>query len=75
MGKLWAAALLCAALGWGLKYLTGSLHPLFLAATVLLPYGLLYFAATYLLHVPEARSVLGRFQRPLARVFRRGANK
>jgi putative peptidoglycan lipid II flippase len=75
MLKLWAAALLCAAAGWGLKYLTATLHPVFLAATVLLPYGLLYFAATYVMRVPEARSVLDKFRRPLARVLGRGANR
>ena len=72
MSKLWLAALPCAAAGWGLKLLTDSLHPIFLAATVLLPYGLLYFAATYLLRVPESRSVLDKFRRPLARLLRRG---
>ena len=75
MSKLWLAAVPCAAVGWGLKFLTGALHPVFLAATVLLPYGLLYFAATYLLHIPESRAVLDRFRRPFARLLRRGTNK
>jgi hypothetical protein len=75
MSKLWLAALPCAAVGWGLKILTAARHPVFLAATVLLPYGLLYFAATYLLRVPESRSVLDKFRRPLARLLRRGTNK
>ncbi|HEY9285453.1 MAG TPA: murein biosynthesis integral membrane protein MurJ [Pyrinomonadaceae bacterium] len=67
--KLFAAALVCAAVGWGLKLLSAPLHPIFLAATVLLPYGLLYFAATSVLKVPESRAVVGRF----LRVFRRGS--
>ncbi|MCA1613187.1 MAG: oligosaccharide flippase family protein, partial [Acidobacteria bacterium] len=75
MSRLWLAALACAAAGWGLKLLTGALHPVFLAATVLLPYGLLYFAATYLLRVPESRAVLERFRRPVGRLLRRGAKK
>ena len=66
--KLFAAATACAAVGWGLKLLTAPLlHPIFLAATVLLPFGLLYFAATSVLKVPESRAVVGRFLRPLRR--------
>jgi putative peptidoglycan lipid II flippase len=65
--KLFAAAAACAALGWGLKLLSAPLHPIFFAATVLLPYGLLYFAATTLLKVPEARAVVNRFVRPFSR--------
>ncbi|HLL75324.1 MAG TPA: murein biosynthesis integral membrane protein MurJ [Pyrinomonadaceae bacterium] len=66
--KLFAAAFACAAVGWGLKLLSAPLHPIFYAATVLLPYGLLYFAATLLLKVPESRAVVGRFLRPLGRL-------
>jgi putative peptidoglycan lipid II flippase len=65
--KLFAAALLCAAAGWGLKLLSAPLHPIFLAATVLLPYGLLYFAVTTLLKVPEADAVVGRVLRRFRR--------
>jgi putative peptidoglycan lipid II flippase len=67
--KLFAAATACAAVGWGLKLLSAPLHPIFFALTVLLPYGLLYFAATSALKVPESRALVGRFLRP----FRRGA--
>ena len=70
--KLFAAALLCAAVGWGLKLLSAPLHPIFFAATVLLPYGLLYFAATSLLRVPESRALMGRLLRPFGR--RPGSN-
>jgi putative peptidoglycan lipid II flippase len=65
--KLFAAAFACAAVGWGLKLLSAPLHPIFFAATVLLPYGLLYFAATTLLKVPESRAVTGRFLRIFGR--------
>lgn len=65
--KLWVAALASAAVGWGLKLLLGAVHPIILAALVLAPYGLLYFAATSLWGLPEARSVVGRFTRVLGR--------
>jgi putative peptidoglycan lipid II flippase len=70
--KLFGAALACAAVGWGLKLLSAAIPPVLLAATVLLPYGLLYFAATHLLGVPEAATLFGRFLRPLRRLLGRG---
>ncbi|HEU4597443.1 MAG TPA: murein biosynthesis integral membrane protein MurJ [Pyrinomonadaceae bacterium] len=65
VSKLWAAAILSAAVGWGLKLLVGGLHPIIVAALVLTPYGLLYFALTSLWGLPEARAVVGRFTRVL----------
>ncbi|MET0645241.1 MAG: murein biosynthesis integral membrane protein MurJ [Pyrinomonadaceae bacterium] len=65
--KLWVAAGASAAAGWGLKLLLGGIHPIFLAALVLTPYGLLYFALTSLWGLPEARAVVGRFTRILGR--------
>jgi putative peptidoglycan lipid II flippase len=65
--KLWVAAGASAAVGWGLKLLLGSVHPIILAALVLTPYGLLYFAVTSLWGLPEARTVVGRFTRLLGR--------
>ena len=65
--KLWAAAGASAAVGWGLKLLLGSVHPIILAALVLTPYGLLYFALTSLWGLPEARVVVGRVTRILGR--------
>jgi putative peptidoglycan lipid II flippase len=69
ISKLWLAALLSAAIAWGVKLLVGRRHPLLLAALILVPYGLLYFAITSLFKLPEARTVLGRFTRflPLGR--------
>ncbi len=63
MAKLWLAALLSAAAGWGIKLAIGPLHPVILAAFVLGGYGILYFAITSLFGLPEARTVLGRFSR------------
>ena len=65
--KLWVAAGVSAAVGWGLKLLLGAVHPIILAALVLLPYGLLYFAFTTFWGLPEARTVVGRFTRILGR--------
>jgi putative peptidoglycan lipid II flippase len=65
--KLWVAAGASAAAGWGLKLLLGDVHPIILAALVLTPYGLLYFAITSLWGLTEARSVVGRFTRILGR--------
>ncbi|HYE15475.1 MAG TPA: murein biosynthesis integral membrane protein MurJ [Pyrinomonadaceae bacterium] len=65
LSKLWAPAVACAAAGWGLKLLAGSLHPVLVAGLVLIPYGLLYFAATSLLGLPESRAIFGRAARIL----------
>jgi len=70
VSKLWVSAGLSAAAGWGLKILLGGLHPIILAALVLTPYGLLYFALTSLWGLPEARAVVGRFTRVLGRRLR-----
>ena len=61
------AAFVSAGVGWGLKLLFGGLHPIPVAALVLTPYGLLYFALTSLWGLPEARAVVGRFTRVLQR--------
>ena len=63
ISKLWFAAFLSAIIAWGIKILVGRRHPLLLAALILVPYGLLYFAITTLFKLPEARSVVGRFTR------------
>jgi putative peptidoglycan lipid II flippase len=67
VSKLWASAGVSAAVALGLKYLLGDLHPIILAALVLTPYGLLYFALTSLWGLPEARAVVGRFTKILGR--------
>jgi putative peptidoglycan lipid II flippase len=65
--KLWAAAGASVAAGWGLKLLLGDVHPIILAALVLTPYGLLYFALTSLWGLAESRAVVGRLTRLLGR--------
>jgi putative peptidoglycan lipid II flippase len=58
--KLWLAALIAAAIGWGLKLLVGNLHPVPLAVVVLGGYGVSYFAIATALSVQEARNVIRR---------------
>ena len=58
--KLWFAAFLGAAAGWGCKLLLGPRHPIPVAVLVLGIYGLSYFALTSAFGIPEARNVIGR---------------
>jgi len=58
--KLWAVALLGAAIGYSFKIVIGaafgSAHPILLALVVLPLYGAIYFGGTMLLGIPEAKS-------------------
>jgi putative peptidoglycan lipid II flippase len=60
VAKLWLAAAVGAGVGWAIKLGIGSHHPIIIAALVLIPYGLIYFAITAALKVPELNNVLGR---------------
>lgn len=60
LAKLWLAAGAGAGVGWAIKLGIGVYHPAIIAALVLLPYGLIYFAFTAALRVPELNTVLGR---------------
>ena len=60
LAKLWAAALLAAAGGWSVRHFFGQHSPVVVAILALTPYGLIYFAATILLKLEEARAILGR---------------
>lgn len=60
VAKLWLAAACAAGAGWAIKLAIGELHPVIVAALVLLPYGLIYLAITAALRVPELNTVLGR---------------
>jgi putative peptidoglycan lipid II flippase len=65
ISKLWLAAGASAAVAWGLKLALGPIHPIPLAALVLTPYGLLFFALTSAFGLPESRAVVGRVLRML----------
>src|SRR5438132_285488 len=60
VAKLWAGAVAGAAVGWAIKLLIGSRHPVIIAALVLVPYGLTYFAVVGFLRVPEANAMINR---------------
>ncbi|HKG13776.1 MAG TPA: murein biosynthesis integral membrane protein MurJ [Pyrinomonadaceae bacterium] len=67
VSKLWLSAAASAAVAWGIRLLLGPFHPILLAALVLTPYGLLYFALTSAWGLPESRAVVGRFTKVLRR--------
>jgi putative peptidoglycan lipid II flippase len=60
LAKLWAAALLGAAVGWTIHHFLGHLSPILLAVLALGAYGAIYFAVTFALGIAEARSLFGR---------------
>jgi putative peptidoglycan lipid II flippase len=60
VAKLWLAAGVGAGVGWAIKLGIGNHHPAIIAVLVLLPYGLVYFAVTAALKVPELNTVFGR---------------
>jgi putative peptidoglycan lipid II flippase len=60
VAKLWLAAVVGAGVGWAIKLGIGNHHPAIIAVLVLLPYGLVYFAVTAALKVPELNTVFGR---------------
>lgn len=76
--KLWSAAVISAAAGWGVKLGANALsegfnsrHAVIAAVLILGVYGLLYFAITSLMRLPEAHTVVGRF----TRLIKRGGRK
>ena len=61
--KLWTGAIAGGALGWGIKLVLPHLHPIVVAALVLIPYGLFYFAVTAALGVEESIATVRRVLR------------
>jgi len=64
--KLWLAAAAGAAAAWAVKLFFGHGHPIVLALLALLPYGGIYFAACYIMRIPEVQ-----FLTRLARKFKK----
>jgi putative peptidoglycan lipid II flippase len=60
VAKLWLAAAVGAGVGWTIKLAIGPYHPAIIAAIVLVPYGLSYFAIATVFRIPEASAVVGR---------------
>ncbi|MFL6207590.1 MAG: murein biosynthesis integral membrane protein MurJ [Pyrinomonadaceae bacterium] len=65
--KLWTAAATGAAVGWGIRLVLPTRQPFIVAALVLIPYGLVYFAVTFLFGLPELRVLVSRLTRLLRR--------
>ncbi len=63
VAKVWGAAMAGAGAAWAVKLRLPALHPVIVAALVLGPYGLVFFAVTRALQVPEASAALGRLMR------------
>ena len=62
IAKLWGSAAVGAAAAWGIK-LSIAREPITTALLVLAPYGLIYFAVTYLLRVEECGAMFARVAR------------
>jgi putative peptidoglycan lipid II flippase len=62
LAQAWGAALGATAAGWLVKLAVAGSHPLVVGLAVLGTYAVVYFIATILLQVPEAYSVVRRFQ-------------
>jgi putative peptidoglycan lipid II flippase len=62
VAKLWTAALAGAAAGWAIKLTVHPPHPIITGVFVLVPYGVVFFAVTTALGVPEASSALSRLR-------------
>jgi putative peptidoglycan lipid II flippase len=61
--RLWGAAAIAAAAGWALKGVVAGHGIVVSAAVVLGTYGLIYFAATYAMHVEECAAMVRRIRR------------
>ena len=64
VAKLWISAVAGAAVAWAVKIELPALHPVAAAVLILGPYGLVFFAATFLFRLPEASAMVERIQRP-----------
>lgn len=67
LSKLWAAAVAAAIAGLVVRFAAGPMHPVALASVVLVPYGAVYFAATWIAGVAESRALAGRAVRLVRR--------
>jgi putative peptidoglycan lipid II flippase len=63
VARLWAAAAVAAAAGWGVKFAIGLTHTIVAGLLILGTYGLVYFAVTYSLQVEECSGLFLRLSR------------
>jgi putative peptidoglycan lipid II flippase len=67
VAKLWGGAVAGAAAAWAVKWALGSQPPILAAASILMPYGLVYFGVTYVWGVSEAHAAVQRWARGVER--------
>ncbi len=67
LGRMFAAALLAAALGRAIAWALPPMRPIFAAVLVLGPYGTAYFLLAHAFGVEEAREVVGKVVRRIRR--------
>ena len=70
VATLWASAALAAAAGWAIKLALGPHNPRLVGAAVLIPYGVIYFAATYVLRIEESAQTFSRAAQLLSKMRR-----
>ena len=61
--KLWASALMGAAAAWAVKIAFPVAQPIAAAVVILGPYGLVFFAMTAALRIPEGSAAIARLTR------------
>ena len=61
--RLWMAAIIAAAVAWAVKLVVAGHHPMLVGTAVLAPYGVSYFAAAWLLGIPQVRDLFTRVRR------------
>ena len=60
--QLWSAATTGAAVAWAMKLALPPMHPIVAAILILGPYGITFFATTWMLKIPEATTALRRLR-------------
>jgi putative peptidoglycan lipid II flippase len=61
--RLWTAALLSAAIAWGVKLTVTSPHRVLISLVILAVYGISFLVIAMLMRIPEATALTGRFRR------------
>jgi putative peptidoglycan lipid II flippase len=60
--QLWCAASIGATVAWAVKLALPPMHPIYAAICILGPYGVMFFAATWMLKIPEVTTALRRLR-------------
>ena len=65
--RMFGAALIAAAAGYGVRTVTMHIHPVFMAALVVATFGVIYFSVARIFRLDEARVVIGALIRRVQR--------